>query len=97
MVHDEIKAATRRRMAQTGEPYCLARRKVIEEHKRSASRSVKAGKTVLPISAAFDARVRQISRMADEAAANLAKAALNPANMLAAQLAELNPIICLPS
>ena len=25
MVHDEIKAAARRRMAQTGEPYCLAR------------------------------------------------------------------------
>jgi hypothetical protein len=49
MVHDEIKAAARRRVAQTGEPYCLARRKVIEEHKRSASRSVKAGKTVLPI------------------------------------------------
>jgi hypothetical protein len=78
-------------MAQTGEPYCLARRNVIEEHKRSAGRSVEAGKTVLPISAAFDARVLQISRMADEAAANLAKAALNPANMLAAQLAELNP------
>jgi len=29
MVHDEIKAAARRRMAQTGEPYCLARCKAI--------------------------------------------------------------------
>jgi hypothetical protein len=30
MVHDEIKAAARRRMAQTGEPYCLARCKAIQ-------------------------------------------------------------------
>jgi hypothetical protein len=71
MVHDEIKAATRRRMAQTGEPYCPARHKVIEEHKRTVGRSVKAGKTVLSISAAFNAKVLQITRTAGEAAVNM--------------------------
>ena len=79
MVHDAIKAAARRRMAQTGEPYCLARRKVIEERKQIVGRSITTGKTVLPISPAFNAKVLQISRMAEHAAAN----------MLAAQLAAL--------
>jgi hypothetical protein len=32
MSHDKIKAAARRRMAQTGEPYAAARRKVIKEY-----------------------------------------------------------------
>jgi hypothetical protein len=32
MPHDKIKAATRRRMAQTGEPYAVARRAVLAEH-----------------------------------------------------------------
>jgi hypothetical protein len=32
MSHDKIKAATRERMAQTGEPYAAARRQVIREH-----------------------------------------------------------------
>jgi len=32
MSHDKIKAATRRRMAQTGEPYTVARRAVLAEH-----------------------------------------------------------------
>lgn len=34
MSHDKIKAAARKRMAETGEPYTLARRMVIEEHAR---------------------------------------------------------------
>jgi hypothetical protein len=85
MVHDEIKAAARRRMTQTGEPYCLARRNVIEEHKRSANWST---------STAFDAKVLQISRMADFNPAKMLAdqlADLNPANMVAAQLADFNP------
>jgi hypothetical protein len=32
MSHDKIKAAARERMAQTGEPYAAARRKIIKEH-----------------------------------------------------------------
>jgi hypothetical protein len=32
MSHDKLKAAARRRMAQTGEPYAVARRAVIKEH-----------------------------------------------------------------
>ena len=32
MSHDKIKAAARRRMATTGEPYAAARRQVISEH-----------------------------------------------------------------
>jgi hypothetical protein len=34
MPHDKIKAAARQRMAETGENYTVARRKVIEEHSR---------------------------------------------------------------
>ena len=32
MPHDKIKDAARRRMAETGEPYSVARRAVIREH-----------------------------------------------------------------
>jgi hypothetical protein len=32
MSHDKIRAATRQRMAETGEPYAAARREVIREH-----------------------------------------------------------------
>jgi hypothetical protein len=34
MAHDKVKAAARKRMTETGEPYAVARRKVIEEHAR---------------------------------------------------------------
>lgn len=34
MPHDKIKAAARRRMAETGESYAAARRAVIAEHQR---------------------------------------------------------------
>ena len=33
MSHDKIRAATRKRMADTGEPYAAARREVIKEHR----------------------------------------------------------------
>jgi hypothetical protein len=42
MAHDKVKAAARRRMAQTGEPYATARREVIREF-RAASSSDPAG------------------------------------------------------
>ena len=45
MGHDKIKAAARRRMAETGEPYTLARRAVMEEHKAAT-----AGQFVEPAS-----------------------------------------------
>jgi hypothetical protein len=32
MSHDKIGAATRKRMAQTAEPYAVARREVIRQH-----------------------------------------------------------------
>jgi len=36
MSHDKIRAATRKRMAETGEPYIAARREVIKERQRAA-------------------------------------------------------------
>ena len=38
MSHDKIKAAARARMAQTGEPYSVARRAVIEERKQETKK-----------------------------------------------------------
>jgi hypothetical protein len=38
MSHDKIKAAARRRMAETGEPYAAARREVIKEHQAARGR-----------------------------------------------------------
>jgi hypothetical protein len=38
MSHDKIKAAARRRMAETGEPYATARREVLKEHPADRSR-----------------------------------------------------------
>jgi hypothetical protein len=35
MSHDKLKAATRRRMARTGEPYAVARRAVIQRHEEA--------------------------------------------------------------
>ncbi len=43
MSHDKITAATRRRMAETGEPYTTARREVIREHQRAGSESPAPG------------------------------------------------------
>ena len=46
MAHDKIKAAARRRMAQTGESYTTARREVIREF-RAARSSDPAGEPEL--------------------------------------------------
>jgi hypothetical protein len=43
MSHDKIRAAARRRMAETGEPYAAARRAVIEEHQAAGGQSSSAG------------------------------------------------------
>jgi hypothetical protein len=40
MPHDKIKAAARRRMAETGEPYAAARRAVASEHRAAAGGEV---------------------------------------------------------
>jgi hypothetical protein len=37
MSHDKIKAATRKRMAETGEPYATARREVIKNYREAAA------------------------------------------------------------
>jgi hypothetical protein len=47
MSHDKIKAATRVRMAETGEPYAAARREVIRQHARR-QRQVADGGSPLP-------------------------------------------------
>jgi hypothetical protein len=43
MSHDKIKAAARERMAQTGEPYAVARRAVIRERQAVASQRLPPG------------------------------------------------------
>jgi len=37
MSHDKIRAAARKRMAETGEPYATARREVIKDHRAAAT------------------------------------------------------------
>jgi hypothetical protein len=39
MSHDKIRAAARKRMAKTGEPYATARRAVIDEHQKATSKN----------------------------------------------------------
>src|SRR5260370_3349578 len=39
MPHDKIRAATRKRMAETGEPYTVARRAVVSEHQAAGAES----------------------------------------------------------
>jgi predicted kinase len=47
MSHDKVKAATRVRMAETGEPYATARREVIRQHQAAGGRSPLAGTATL--------------------------------------------------
>ena len=42
MSHDKIKAAARKRMAETGEPYAAARREVIKNHQEAGASSADA-------------------------------------------------------
>jgi hypothetical protein len=37
MSHDKIRAAARKRMAETGEPYAIARREVIKDHQEAGA------------------------------------------------------------
>jgi hypothetical protein len=50
MSHDKIKAAARRRMAETGEPYGTARRAVIREHQQAAPGDLAPGSRWFAIS-----------------------------------------------
>jgi hypothetical protein len=50
MSHDKIRAAARRRMAETGEPYAAARRKVIDEHQATPGENPGTGARWFPIS-----------------------------------------------
>ena len=43
MAHDKIKAAARRRMAETGESYAAARREVIREFRAAGSNDPAGG------------------------------------------------------
>ena len=43
MSHDKIRAAARKRMAETGEPYAAARRAVIGEHQGAGDQIPPAG------------------------------------------------------
>jgi hypothetical protein len=57
MSHDKIRDAARKRMAQTGEPYATARRKVIREHQQAANKNPAPGTKWFAISfskAGFD-------------------------------------------
>ena len=48
MSHDKIKAAARKRMAETGEPYATARREVIKDH-QAAGAGQEAASSWFPI------------------------------------------------
>lgn len=49
MPHDKIKAAARKRMAETGEKYTTARRKVIEEHAKLKAQQADPEPEVTPL------------------------------------------------
>ena len=50
MSHDKIRAATRERMAETGESYAAARREVIREHQAAAGEGPRSGSRWFAIS-----------------------------------------------
>jgi hypothetical protein len=50
MSHDKIKAAARRRMAETGEPYSAARRAVLGEHQAARDKDTNSDSKRFPIS-----------------------------------------------
>jgi len=43
MSHNKIKAATRKRMAETGEPYATARREVIKNYQQAGAETLSSG------------------------------------------------------
>jgi hypothetical protein len=63
MVADDrsrVRAAARRRMAETGEPYAAARRKVIDEHQATPGEKPGTGARWFPISS-----IRSVTRSAE--------------------------------
>src|ERR1700739_4388888 len=50
MSHDKIKAAARKRMAETGEPYATARREVIKNYQQSGASASSSGSAWFAIS-----------------------------------------------
>jgi hypothetical protein len=72
MSHDKIRAATRKRMAATGEPYAVARREVIKEHAAAKTKqfSLAPGMTEimagsLPDMAGLRAAEAELNRLAE--------------------------------
>ena len=51
MSHDKIRAAARKRMAETGEPYATARREVIKDYQAAGAASSSAAPPRSPASA----------------------------------------------
>ncbi len=49
MPHDKIKAAARKRMAETGERYTVARRAVIAEHQQAGAAQAAAEPLAVPV------------------------------------------------
>ena len=74
MPHDKIKAATRTRMAETGEPYSVARRAVIGAHRAAQNRiqaadaPVSADPVAPPIGSALGDAIGQAFKQLDLAA-----------------------------
>jgi hypothetical protein len=64
MSHDKIRAATRQRMAQTGEPYTVTRREVIREHQAAAGQDLPPGTAWFAISFS-DAGLDKVTRWLD--------------------------------
>ena len=60
MSHDKIKAAARRRMAKTGEPYAAARRQAIAEHSGASGTSAVSAEDVPAAAAAYRERGRRL-------------------------------------
>ena len=74
MPHDKIKAATRTRMAETGEPYSVARRAVIRAHRatqnriQAANAPVSADPVASPIGSALGDAIGRMVKEVDVAA-----------------------------
>jgi len=71
MSHEKLKAAARRRMARTGEPYAVARRAVIRQHEE-AQDSKYASKTTR--SRAFEVVAEQLGKHGQEVRRQLTSA-----------------------
>ena len=66
MSHDKIKAAARRRMAETGEPYSVARRAVMNEHKQATEHAADANSMASHPSGAELAALENFNRFSEQ-------------------------------